>query len=238
MASWWRFAMARCLQCNGAGEIEHPAYRELDRLWLKGFIFDEEGITDFWLNRGCNPANPPQRYSLCADCGGTGDMAIHENPILEARALAAWREAHPQGLIGRLIDLHRRDPQKALVLARYAEPHGYEGLAGDVAAWPVVRGPSRLRVFYRGMDPDQTLCPVCGGWGRVEPRDVGESLADGLEKYPELGVEGVFEEIPCPSCGGWGEVPIEKSPCPSCSGSGRWGDDIPCGRCNGEGVAR
>lgn len=207
----------------------------------------------------------------------------HTNRIpdpLMARALAAWREAHPQGLIGRLIELHRRDPQKALVLARYAEPHGYEGLAGDVAAWPVVRGPSRLRVFYRGMDPDQTLCPVCGGWGRVEPRDVGESLADGLEKYPELGVEGVFEEIPCPSCGGWGETPEEslaerlerygeaglsleeqldeegigwglgvdngynpgdppyEVPCPSCSGSGRWGDDVACGRCNGEGVLR
>lgn len=24
--------------------------------------------------------------------------------------------------------------------------------------------------------------------------------------------------------------------CPSCSGSGRWGDDIPCGRCGGEGA--
>lgn len=24
-------------------------------------------------------------------------------------------------------------------------------------------------------------------------------------------------------------------PCPSCSGSGRWADDIPCGRCEGRG---
>lgn len=156
-----------------------------------------------------------------------------------AEALAAWREANPEGLMGRLVALHQRDPRKAVALARYAERHGYEGLADDVAAWPVVRGPSRLRVCYRDMAPDQTLCPVCGGWGRVAPRDIGESLADALEKFPELGVEGVLEETRCPVCKGWGEVPIEpQSPCPSCDGSGRWGDDIPCGRCNGEGVLR
>jgi hypothetical protein len=204
------------------------------------------------------------------------------------RALAAWRQANPEGLVGRLVALHQRDPKRALVLARHIEqyhadhtppgqPWPYQWLMADVAGWPAVRGPSRLRVFYRGMDPDQTLCPVCGGWGRVEPRDVGESLADGLEKYPELG-EGVLEEIPCPSCGGWGETPEEglgerlerygeiglsleeqldeegigwglgadsgynpgdppyEVPCPSCSGSGRWGDDIPCGYCEGRGT--
>lgn len=95
-----------------------------------------------------------------------------------SRALAAWREANLLGLIGRLVELHRRDPQQALVLARYAERHGYEGLAGDVAAWPVVR-------------------------------------ADGYNP---------------------GDPPYEV-PCPSCDGSGRWGDDVACGRCEGRGVA-
>lgn len=155
------------------------------------------------------------------------------NPLLD-RAVAAWREANPEGLIGRLVSLHQRDPRKALTLAHYAEPHGYEGLADDVAAWPVVHGPSGLRIAYPDMPPDLTLCLVCDG-GRVTPRDIGESLADTLDKFPELGVEAALEEIPCPVCEGWGEVPIEKSPCPSCGGTGRWGDDIPCGRCGGWG---
>jgi hypothetical protein len=30
---------------------------------------------------------------------------------------------------------------------------------------------------------------------------------------------------------------IESSVCPSCGGYGRWGDDIPCGRCEGTGEA-
>ncbi|AZF88256.1 hypothetical protein [Meiothermus phage MMP7] len=281
--------MARCPRCNGEGEIEHPAYRELDKLWNKGLVFDEEGITDFWLNRGCNPANPPLRYTACEDCGGTGDMETHENLALESRALAAWREANPQGLIGRLVELHQRDPELAFTLAYYTEryygsrtPPGecwpYQWLMADVAAWPVVRGPATVHARYRDMAPDQTLCPTCGGWGRIEPQDIGESLADGLEKYPELGVEELLEEIPCPSCGGWGDVteeglaerlerygemglsleeqldeegigwgpagddgynpgdPPYEVPCPSCSGSGRWGDDIPCGWCEGRGT--
>lgn len=158
------------------------------------------------------------------------------NPLLD-RAVAAWRGANPEGLIGRLVELHQRDPERARWLARHIERYyGYQGVVDDVAAWPVVREPSRLRVFYQDMPSDQTLCLVCGGYGRVEPRDIGESLADGLEKYPELGIEGVLEEIPCPTCGGAGEVPVQPPVCPSCSGSGRWGDDIPCGRCGGEGV--
>ena len=148
--------MARCLHCNGAGEIEHPAYQELDRLWNKGLVFDEEGITDFWLNRGCNPANPPLRYTACEDCGGTGDApGTHENPALEARALAAWREANPEGLVGRLIALHRRNRGLALVLAQYAQryaPTAYEGLVLDVAAWPM---------------RERGACPSCAGSGRI-----------------------------------------------------------------------
>jgi hypothetical protein len=136
----------KCPRCNGLGEIEHPAYQELDRLWNKGLVFDEEGITDFWLNRGYNPDNPPARYSVCNACGGTGDMEIHENKALEARALAAWREANPQGLVGRLVELHRRAPRLALILARYIEryyarqtplgqPWPYQWLLADVASW-------------------------------------------------------------------------------------------------------
>lgn len=150
--------MARCLQCNGAGEIEHPAYRELERLWLKGFIFDEEGITDFWLNRGCNPANPPLRYTACEDCGGTGDMSIYENLALEARALAAWRAVNPEGLTGRLLALHQKNAELAHTLARYAgQYYGLDGeLTGDVAAWPV---------------REPTPCPsclICGGRGMLD----------------------------------------------------------------------
>jgi len=134
--------MARCQQCNGAGEIEHPAYQELDRLWRAGWgwAMDEEFVADFWLNRGCNPDNPPPRYSLCAACGGTGGLLdVYENLALEARALAAWREANPDGLISRLIALHRRNRELALVLARYAgQYYGLDGeLAADIAAWPV-----------------------------------------------------------------------------------------------------
>lgn len=159
--------MARCPHCNGAGEVEHPAWRELDQLWNKGLVFDEEGITDFWLNRGCNPANPPLRYTACEDCGGTGDMETHENLALESRALAAWR-AEGHSLVDRLVALHRRNRGLALVLAQYAQryaPTAYEGLVLDVASWPM----------------------------------------------------------------------RERGACPSCSGSGRWGDDIPCGRCEGRG---
>jgi len=133
--------MVRCPNCNGAGEIEHPAYRELDRMWRAGWgwVMDDEFMTTFWAERDCDPENPPSRYSLCAACGGTGDMDIYENPGLEARALAAWRAANPEGLIGRLLALHQRNRELALVLARYAgQYYGLDGeLTADVAAWPV-----------------------------------------------------------------------------------------------------
>ena len=131
----------KCARCNGAGEIEHPAYQELDRMWNAGWgwVMDEEFVADFWMGRGCNPDNPPPRYSVCPACDGTGGMLdVYENPALEARVLAAWREANPEGLIGRLIALHQRDRKLALVLARYAERYSnaaYGGLALDVAAW-------------------------------------------------------------------------------------------------------
>ena len=133
----------KCARCNGTGEVEHPAYLELDRMWQAGWgwVMDEEFVADFWLNRGCNPDNPPPRYSACAACGGTGGILdVYKNLALEARALAAWREANPEGLIGRLIELHRRDRGLALTLARYAERYSsaiYGGLEADVAAWPL-----------------------------------------------------------------------------------------------------
>ena len=133
----------KCTYCNGTGEVEHPAYLELDRMWRAGWgwVMDEEFVADFWLNRGYNPDNPPPRYSACAACGGTGGILdVYKNLALEARALAAWREANPEGLIGRLIELHRRDRGLALTLARYAERYSsaiYGGLEADVAAWPL-----------------------------------------------------------------------------------------------------
>jgi hypothetical protein len=110
------------------------------------------------------------------------------DPLMD-RALAAWREAHPEGLIGRLIELHQRDPKLARTLAYYIEryhagrtPPGqrwpYQWLMADVAAWPA---------------------PHTAGQGAVRAHR-------------------------------------DREVCPSCSGSGRWGDDIPCGRCEGRGA--
>ena len=100
-------------------------------------------MTTFWAERDCDPENPPPRYTLCAACATTGSaLDVYENLALEARALAAWREANPDGLISRLIALHQRDRNLALVLARYAERYSsaiYGGLEADVAAWPVHR---------------------------------------------------------------------------------------------------
>ena len=131
----------KCTHCNGTGEVEHPAYRELDRLWRAGWgwVMDDSFIANFWDERGYNPDNPPPRYSVCAACGGTGGILdVHENHNLEARALAAWRAANPNGLVGRLVELHRRDGGLALALARYAEGYSsaiYGGLEADVAVW-------------------------------------------------------------------------------------------------------
>ncbi|WP_036200284.1 hypothetical protein [Meiothermus ruber] len=166
----------KCPYCNGAGEYEHPAYRELDELWRKGRLFDEEGITHFWADRGFNPANPPLRYNACRDCGGTGDMDIRENLALEARALAAWRAAG-NSLVDRLVALHQKNRELALALAYYTERY-YGDRTEPGKPWPY-----------------QWLVPDVASW----PKAVSEQ-------------------------------------CPSCSGSGRWGDDIPCGRCGGEGA--
>lgn len=65
----------------------------------------------------------------------------------EKRAVKAWRAANPDGLIGRLVDLQRRDPERARRLAyfieRYygdrspaGEPWPFQWLMADVASWP------------------------------------------------------------------------------------------------------
>jgi len=51
----------KCLHCNGLGEIEHPAWRELERLWLKGWLTDEEAITDFSKASRSEKKNPCSR---------------------------------------------------------------------------------------------------------------------------------------------------------------------------------
>ena len=131
----------RCHQCGGTGEVELAAYRELDRMWRAGWswVMDDQFMAVFWAERGYDPDRPPPRYSVCNACGGTGDMDIYENLALEARALAAWRAANPEGLIGRWLALHQRTRELALVLARYAgQYYGLDGeLTADVAAWPV-----------------------------------------------------------------------------------------------------
>lgn len=81
-----------------------------------------------------------------------------------SRALAAWREVNPQGLIGKLIKLHQRDPRLALRLAYYIERYhagqttlgerwDYQWLVADVARWPRIEG---------------STCPVCGGRGMLD----------------------------------------------------------------------
>jgi len=68
--------------------------------------------------------------------GGHGYL---REPGPRGRALAAWRAANPDGLIGRLVALHQKNTQLAYTLARYAgQYYGLDGeLTADVAAWPV-----------------------------------------------------------------------------------------------------
>lgn len=66
---------------------------------------------------------------------------MSKKSIHQTRALAAWRQAHPEGLMGRLLDLHQRDPAKAATLAYYADKYAMRfgqpyTLLDDVAAWP------------------------------------------------------------------------------------------------------
>jgi hypothetical protein len=158
----------RCHQCGGTGEVELAVYRELDRMWNAGWgwVMDSSFLSDFWAERGYNPDNPPARYSVCNACGGTGGTPdVYENLALEARALAAWRAANPEGLIGRLLALHQRNRELAHTLARYAEQYyGLDGeLTADVAAWPV---------------PAHGPCPSCfgsGRWGDVIPLGLGDT---------------------------------------------------------------
>jgi hypothetical protein len=187
------------------------------------------------------------------------------------RALAAWREANPQGLIGRLVELHRRDPELAFTLAYYTEryyaqrtppgePWPYQWLMADVASWPVVHGPSRLRVFYQDMPSDQTLCLVFytyltgfeTGGGLMDPITLGQErvrqfleferdiaalayrVSVEVQAYYSMRKERLRRDLLDEELD---ELYRNAEGCPSCGGSGRWGDDIPCGRCGGgEGV--
>jgi hypothetical protein len=93
------------------------------------------------------------------------------------KVLAAWHQANPGGLVGRIVALHaagRHDD--ALNLALHTERY-YAARTPRGQEWPY--------------------------WG----------LANDVAQWPRL----------------------ESGVCPSCSGSGRWGDDIPCGRCGGRG---
>lgn len=96
-------------------------------------------------------AYPFEQDVRCPWCGGEGRIGAEEAGIecnygLEALALREWREANPDGLVGRLVELYRRDPRRALLLARYieryyanasepGEPWPYQWLAADVASW-------------------------------------------------------------------------------------------------------
>lgn len=108
------------------------------------------GGTRFFVQAGCFP---DARDVRCPWCGGEGRIAAEEAGIecnyeLEALAIREWREANPDGLVGRLVDLHQRDPQRANLLAIYIEryyansslpgqPWPYQWLAADVASWRI-----------------------------------------------------------------------------------------------------
>ncbi|PZA08316.1 zinc finger-like domain-containing protein [Meiothermus sp. Pnk-1] len=81
---------------------------------------------------------------------------MSQKSIHQTRALAAWRRAHPEGLVGRLLDLHLHDPAKARTLAYYADKYALQfgqgyGLLEDVAAWPKEGSMSALEDTLRQM---------------------------------------------------------------------------------------
>lgn len=58
-------------------------------------------------------------------------------------------------------------------------------------------------------------------------RERGLRLARHAERF---GWAGLVEDLEA-------TLPTAQT-CPSCEGTGRWGDDVVCGRCNGEGIWR
>lgn len=81
---------------------------------------------------------------------------MSKKSIHQTRALAAWHRAHPEGLVGRLLDLHLQDPVKACTVAYYADKYALQcgqpyGLLEDVAAWPKEGSMSALEDTLRQM---------------------------------------------------------------------------------------
>ena len=59
--------------------------------------------------------------------------------------------------------------------------------------------------------------------------DPAQALA--LARQLDREMPGLAEDV-----SHWPRI-VASGVCPSCGGSGRWGDDIPCGRCEGSGHA-
>lgn len=66
-----------------------------------------------------------------------------------------------------------------------------------------------------------------------------DRLEHALEFEPHLAQQRINELERLWELAGFELVKVRRvntpRPCPSCSGSGRWADDIPCGRCEGRG---
>ncbi|APD09729.1 hypothetical protein A0O31_01621 [Thermus brockianus] len=130
---------------------------------------------------------------------------------------AAWYQANPEGLVGRLRDLARSRPEAARALATRLEREGWGPwweLLGDLQA-------------------PRALCPVCEGEGEVLTTG---AVASGWHTCPTCGGQGL---MPYPLTQ-WREY------CHECWGEGGWwayhphrpDDDIwvECPECGGIGV--
>lgn len=95
---------------------------------------------------------------------------------------AAWYQANPEGLVGRLRDLARSRPEAAHALITRLEKEGWVGLGEDLRA-------------------PRALCPVCRGEGVVWTHPMARSW-----EVPQDLADEWWED--CPECGGEGLVPF------------------------------
>lgn len=116
-----------------------------------------------WRCERCGETYGPDwvaAWGLRCDIECDGSLTMVRQPSHLARALAAWREANPDGLTGRLVALHRRDPELGMTLAYYIEKYHHitnderwPYLRADVASWP---------------RHDSSPCSICGGRGLID----------------------------------------------------------------------
>ncbi len=137
---------------------------------------------------------------------------------------AAWYQANPEGLVGRLRNLARSRPEAARALATRLEREGWGPW------WELL---DDLRA-------PRALCPACEGRGVAL-----------TSPWPSWATPDIRPEVDCPNCHGEGLVPYPVEEwteiCPECGGRGggydyldtRYPIDNPpwvdCPFCGGEG---